>query len=74
VASERNRPDVAQRRARWIERQGRIVPERLVFIDETWTKTNMAPLRGWAPLSMNVETGPQIFTQKGPPCCGWHER
>jgi putative transposase len=49
VASERNRPDVARRRARWIERQGRIAPERLVFIDETWTKTNMAPLRGWAP-------------------------
>jgi transposase len=23
------------------------VPERLVFIDETWTKTNMSPLRGW---------------------------
>ena len=22
-------------------------PERLVFIDETWIKTNMAPLRGW---------------------------
>jgi transposase len=21
----------------------------LVFIDETWTKTNMAPLRGWGP-------------------------
>jgi transposase len=21
----------------------------LVFIDETWTKTNLAPLRGWAP-------------------------
>ncbi len=20
-----------------------------MFIDETWTKTNMAPLRGWAP-------------------------
>ena len=49
MASERNRPDVAQRRARWIERQGRIASERLVFIDETWTKTNMAPLRGWAP-------------------------
>ena len=29
--------------------QDRIDPERLVFIDETWTKTNMAPLRGWAP-------------------------
>jgi len=23
---------------------------RLVFIDETWTKTNMTPLRGWAPV------------------------
>ena len=21
-----------------------------MFLDETWTKTNMAPLRGWAPL------------------------
>jgi transposase len=27
----------------------RVDPSRLVFIDETWTKTNMAPLRGWAP-------------------------
>ena len=27
--------------------QGAIDPQRLVFIDETWTKTNMAPLRGW---------------------------
>lgn len=24
-------------------------PERLVFIDETWIKTNMAPIRGWGP-------------------------
>ena len=24
-------------------------PRRLVFIDETWTKTNMTRLRGWAP-------------------------
>jgi hypothetical protein len=22
-------------------------PECLVFIDETWIKTNMAPIRGW---------------------------
>src|SRR5713101_51095 len=29
--------------------QSRIEPRRLVFLDETWTKTNMAPLRGWAP-------------------------
>ena len=50
MASERDRPDVARRRAQWAERQDRIDPERLVFIDETWVKTNMAPLRGWAPL------------------------
>jgi transposase len=24
-------------------------PDRLVFIDETWIKTNMAPVRGWGP-------------------------
>ena len=29
-------------------RQNQIDPERLVFIDETWTKTNMEPFRGWA--------------------------
>ena len=29
--------------------RGRIDAKRLVFIDETWTKTNMAPLRGWSP-------------------------
>ena len=38
-----------RRRAQWTKYQDRIAPERLVFIDETWTKTNMAPLRGWAP-------------------------
>jgi transposase len=49
VASERDRSDVARRRAQWTERQDQIDPERLVFIDETWVKTNMEPLRGWAP-------------------------
>ena len=49
IASERDRPDIARRRAQWIEHQSRIKPERLVFIDETWTKTNMAPRGGWAP-------------------------
>ncbi len=48
-ASEQDRPDVARRRIQWRKYQGRIDPGRLVFIDETWTKTNMAPLRGWAP-------------------------
>ncbi|MER9850998.1 hypothetical protein NKJ55_27435 [Mesorhizobium sp. M0106] len=27
--------------------QTRIDPTRLVSLDETWVKTNMAPLRGW---------------------------
>ena len=49
VADERERPDVARRRAQWIKYQDRVDASRLVFIDETWTKTNMAPLRGWSP-------------------------
>jgi hypothetical protein len=36
--------------------QHRIDPSRLVFIDETWTKTNMAPLRGWALRGMRLTT------------------
>jgi transposase len=31
-----------------VKHQRRVDPSRLVFIDETWTRTNMAPLRGWA--------------------------
>jgi transposase len=48
LASEQERPDIARKRARWKARQGSIDLTRLVFIDETWAKTNMAPLRGWA--------------------------
>jgi transposase len=48
-ATEQDRPDVARRRARWKAYQGRLDPSRLVFIDETWAKTNMTRLRGWAP-------------------------
>jgi transposase len=54
VAGERDRPDVARRRTQWTKYQGRIDPSRLVFIDETWTKTNMAPLRGWGPRGNRV--------------------
>jgi hypothetical protein len=49
AAGERDRPDVARRRARWIEYQNRVEAERMVFIDETWARTDMTPLRGWAP-------------------------
>lgn len=48
-ALEQARADVARRRHRWRSFQGGLDPRRLVFIDETWIKTNMAPLRGWAP-------------------------
>jgi hypothetical protein len=40
AAGERDRPDVARRRAQWVKYQNKIAPERLVFIDETWTKRN----------------------------------
>lgn len=30
-------------------------PERLVFIDETWIKTNMAPIRGWGPRGQRLK-------------------
>ena len=43
------RAAVARKRARWRTLRRRLDPDRLVFVDETWIKTNMAPLRGWAP-------------------------
>ena len=48
-AVEQDRPDVARKRQRWKTYQPRLDPARLVFIDETWAKTNMTPLCGWAP-------------------------
>jgi len=38
---------VARRRGQWKKYQARIDPTRLVFIDETWAKTNMTRTRGW---------------------------
>lgn len=54
IAAEQDRPDVARRRAQWLKYRNRIDPSRLVFIDETWTKTNMAPLYGWAPCGQRL--------------------
>jgi transposase len=45
-ASEQDRPDVTEARSAWRARQGRLDPRRLVFLDETWTNTKMARLRG----------------------------
>jgi hypothetical protein len=40
-ASEQDRADIARRRERWKTYQGRLDAKHLVFIDETWAKTNM---------------------------------
>ena len=47
--TEQLRADVARRRDRWKCHRKWIDPNRFVFINETWAKTNMAPLGGWAP-------------------------
>jgi transposase len=48
-ATEQDRPDIAAARAAWRAEQPKLKPARLVFIDETWIKTNMTRLRGRAP-------------------------
>jgi transposase len=40
---------VVAARTAWRAAQPGLNPAQLVFIDETWAKTNMARLRGWAP-------------------------
>jgi putative transposase len=55
IGAEQDRPDIARHRARWAKYRGQIDPSRLVFIDETWTKTNMAPLRGWAARGQRIK-------------------
>ena len=47
-ATEQLRPDVDQRRSLWRLLQAGLDPERLVFLDETWAKTNMTRPRGRA--------------------------
>jgi transposase len=46
LPAEQDRPDVKRRREGWKRYQGRIDPRRLVFIDETWVKTNMTRTHG----------------------------
>ncbi|MDI7775117.1 IS630 family transposase [Asticcacaulis sp. EMRT-3] len=46
LPSEQDRPDVARKRERWRKYQNRLDPRRLVFIDETWAKTNMTRTHG----------------------------
>ncbi|WP_091712264.1 IS630 family transposase [Methylobacterium phyllostachyos] len=48
-ATEQDRPDVKAAREAWFEGQPDLDPSRLVFLDETWTATNMARTRGRSP-------------------------
>ncbi len=48
LASEQQRPDVAEARQLWREGQARLDPEKLIFADETGCATNMIRLRGRA--------------------------
>jgi hypothetical protein len=42
------RPDIARFQVRWKTYPRRLGPKRLVFINETWAKTNMSTIRGGA--------------------------
>ena len=54
IASERTRPNVAARRDAMRAEQPTLDPDRLVFIDETWAKTNMTRPRGRSPKGQRV--------------------
>jgi len=46
-----------KRRQAWFDAQPDLDPERLVFIDETWAKTNMARSHGRAPRGQRLRVG-----------------
>jgi transposase len=54
IASEQDRPDVAERRQQWRATQEHIPPEKAVFIDETWAKTCMTRTYGRSPLGTRL--------------------
>ncbi len=45
---------MARRRDRWHRFQASLQPSRLVFVDETWAKTNMTRLHGRAPYGQRL--------------------
>ena len=53
-AAEQRRADVAAQRAQWRVWQLGLDPQRLVFLDETWVKTNMTRARGRAPIGARL--------------------
>jgi transposase len=53
-AAEQHRVDVALRRDMWRVQQAGLDPQKLVFLDETWVKTNMTRPRGRAPCGQRL--------------------
>jgi transposase len=56
-AIEQDRPDVLKQRRAWFDYQLDLEPERLIFIDETWTATNMARSHGRCPRGERLRMG-----------------
>ena len=54
IANEQDRPDVAEKRTLWRASQEQIDPGKVVFIDETWAKTNMTRRYGRSPLGTRL--------------------
>mgnify|MGYP003341686910 CR=1 FL=1 len=54
MAAEQDRPDVAARRDQWRQTQRGWDPEHLVFLDETWAKTNLSRTHGRAPAGQRL--------------------
>ncbi len=63
IAAEQDRPDVVERRTQWQASQGDIDPNKVVFIDETWAKTNMTRRYGRSPLGTRLK--------EKTPCARW---
>jgi hypothetical protein len=67
-AAEQDRAEIAEARGAWRASQPDLNPEHLVFIDETWAKTNMVRLYGRAPVSAWSHPHGHWMTTTLPPC------
>ena len=63
-APQRDRPDVVEERARFVEKQDDLDGARLVFIDEAGCHPGIGPLRGWA-LRGQLLPGPEQSYARG---------
>ena len=63
IAQEQAREDVALARQAWMASQEDLDPERVIFLDETWAKTNMTRTRG------RSERGTRLVEKT--PCGRW---